>query len=76
MGMTLDVIQKMSVEEKVDFLLQTENKVLIRKFCGISQSKLLMLELSHQNALKKFLKSRIENMSELHFQQKIGELLK
>lgn len=72
--MTQEVLQKMSVEEKVDFLLQTESKSFIRKFCGITQSKLLMLELSNQNALKNFLKNRIENMSDEYFQQKLKEL--
>lgn len=69
--MTQEVLQKMSIEEKVDFLLQTENKLFIRKFCGITQSKLLMLELSNQYALKNFLKNKIETMSEEQFQHKV-----
>lgn len=74
MGMTQEVLQKMSIDEKANFLLQTENKLFIRKFCNITQSKLLMLELSNQYALKNFLKNKIENMSEDCFQQKIAEL--
>lgn len=74
--MTQEVLQKMSVEEKVNFLLQTGDKLFIRKFCNITQSKLLMLELSNQYALKNFLKNRVENMSEDCFHQKIGELYK
>lgn len=74
--MTQELLEKLSTKEKVELLLHAEDKLVIRKFCGITQSKLLMLELSHRNALKNFLKNRVEKMTDEEFHLKLKELVK
>lgn len=69
-----ETLSDMTIDDKVNFILNNANKVFIRKFCGISASKLLLLEKSQKDSLFNFLKYKIKNMPEETFNKKIKAL--
>lgn len=57
--------------EKAKIIMALQDKQLIRKFCGVSPSKFLMLELAENNGLERFIEQKIRAMSEDKFIDKL-----
>jgi len=65
--MSLNLLVEMSTQEKVDFLFTNADKKFLRKFCGVSPSKFMMLEISGEQQFKKFLAGRVNKLSNEEF---------
>lgn len=63
--------ETLTYSEKAKIIMSFQDKKIIRKFCGVSPSKFLMLELAENNGLERFIEQKISAMSEEKFMDKL-----